>query len=252
MRLKTQREIQLLKEGGKRLRDILSFLVQKVEIGMPTYELDILAREKISQHGGIPSFLYYGKEFGNPFPSAVCVSLNEEVVHGIPKKERIIKEGDIVSLDIGMWYEGLATDTARTTLVGKSSPDVLRLIQSTNESLDAGIATIKDGSSLRDFARAVESVAKKNSLGVVRDLVGHGVGHEVHEPPQIANYVSGASGEKFEAGMVIALEPMFTLGTWKVEVLNDGWTFVTEDGSMSAHFEDTVVVTKDGVEIITR
>ncbi len=252
MRIKTQREIQLLKEGGKRLRDILSFLIQKVEVGIPTYDLDILAREKIAQQGGKPSFLYYGKEFGNPFPSAVCVSLNEEVVHGIPKKERIIQEGDIVSLDIGMWYEGLATDTARTTIVGKTSSDILRLVEGTRESLDAGITTIREGSSLRDFARAVENIAKKHSLGVVRDLVGHGVGHEVHEPPQIANYVAGASGEKFEAGMVVALEPMFTLGTWKVNVLDDEWTFVTQDGSMSAHFEDTVVVTKKGVEIITR
>lgn len=252
MKIKTDREIACIKEGGHLLHAILQELLSEVKEGITTGELDRLAHEKIRACGGKPSFFQYGGEKGNPFPGALCTSLNEEVVHGIPKKDRLIRAGDIVSLDIGMWYKGLATDMARTVVVGPVSSDISRLVEVTRVSLDAGIEAIRPGATIRDFARAVEAVAKQEGLGVVRDLVGHGVGHEVHEPPQIANYVGGASRERFEVGMVVALEPMFTLGDWRVDVLEDGWTFVTADHSLSAHFEDTVAVTSDGAEILTR
>jgi methionyl aminopeptidase len=251
MKYKTKEEIQYLKEGGVLLSGILETLLDEVRPGVTTGYLDEQAQKKIQECGGKPSFLGYGAEYGNPFPGALCTSINEEVVHGIPSKDRVIREGDIVSLDIGMWYKGLATDMARTKIVGSVPKDVSRLVSATRESLEEGIAVIRPGATLRDFARAVEAVAKREHLGVVRDLVGHGVGHKVHEPPQIANYEKGASDMVFEEGMVVALEPMFTLGSWKVRVLEDGWTFVTADGSLSAHFEDTVAVMENGVEIIT-
>lgn len=252
MKLKTEEEIRYLAEGGKLLSGILQSLLDEVAPGITTGELDEKAKQRIAQCGGKPSFLGYGVEYGNPFPGALCTSINEEIVHGIPSQERVIKEGDIVSLDIGMWYKGLATDMARTKIVGSVSKDVYRLVNAVEESLEEGIRTIRPGSTLRDFAQAVEAVAKREHLGVVRDLVGHGVGHDVHEPPQIANYAKGATDQVFEKGMVVALEPMFTLGDWKVRTLTDGWTFVSADGSLSAHFEDTVVVTREGVNILTR
>ncbi|QQS61560.1 MAG: type I methionyl aminopeptidase [Candidatus Moraniibacteriota bacterium] len=252
MRIKTPAEIEKMREGGKRLHDVLLMLLEKVRPGISTYELDVFAFDQIKKIGGKPSFLYYGKEFGNPYPATVCISLNEEVVHGIPSKEKIVQEGDLISLDIGMWFEGLATDTARTIIVGKSpSKRASELVEATKESLYAGIETFFPGSTLRDYAYAVENIAKKGGFSVVRDLIGHGVGHAVHEAPDIANYVAGSSREKVEEGMVLALEPMFTLGTWKVRELSDGWTFSTADGSLSAHFEDTVAITKNGFEILT-
>lgn len=252
MKVKTQEEIAKLAEGGKRLHDILYSLLNEVRMGVSTLALDEMARQRIREVGGIPSFLGYGKESGNPFPGALCVSIDEEVVHGIPRSDRIIQEGDIVSLDIGMWYEGLATDMARTVIVGEVDERTQRLVEATQVSLDAGISTIRDGSTIREFSEAVEEVAKRDDFGVVRDLVGHGVGHAVHEPPQIPNYKAGASSERFEEGMVIALEPMLSLGGWQVDMLDDGWTFVMADGSRSAHFEDSLAVTKNGVKLLTR
>lgn len=251
MRIKSSAEIQKIREGGKRLHDILLFLLTKVEPGVSTAFLDELAFKKIKEIGGTPSFLHYGAQYGNPYPATLCVSINDEIVHGIPKKEKVIQEGDVVSLDIGMWYEGLTTDTARTICVGDVPDRVVALVEATQEALRAGIETFAPGTTLRDYAYAVENIAKKGNFGVVRDLIGHGVGHAVHEKPDIANYVAGASREMVEEGMVLALEPMLTLGTWRTRELADGWTFVTADGSLSAHFEDTIAITKNGFEILT-
>lgn len=241
-----------MREGGKRLRDVLYSLLEEVKPGVSAAEIDAKAQERIRKAGGTPSFLGYGVESGVPFPNAVCVSVNEEVVHGFALADKVFRKGDLVTLDIGMWYNDLATDMARTVAVGEISDEARTLLGATRESLDKGIAAIRNGAAMRDYAEAVEGFAKRRGLGVVRDLVGHGVGHAVHEWPQISNYPAGAIDEVFRTGMVVALEPMLTLGGWRVKVLPDGWTFVTSDGVLSAHFEDTIAVTDRGAEILTR
>jgi methionyl aminopeptidase len=252
MRFKTDQEIRVLREGGKRLHTVLMSLLDEVKSGVSSYSVELSAQKRIREVGGTPSFLGYGSESGNPFPAALCISINNEIVHGIPREGKVFHDGDVVTLDIGMWYEGLATDMARTVIVGDASPRVRELVESTKRALDAGIAVISDGVALREYAKAVEAEANRHGFGVVRELVGHGVGHAVHEPPQISNVVSGASRGVFEKNMVVALEPMLTLGGWRVSELGDGWTFITEDGSIAAHFEDTIAITEKGVIVLTR
>lgn len=252
--VKTEAEIEILREGGRALARILKELLQTVKPGMTTYAIGELAEKSIRALGADPIFKGYGKAWGAPpFPAALCVSINEEVVHGIPKRERVIQSGDIVKLDIGMRYRGLVTDMARTIVVGETSPLAHKLTQVVEAAFLAGLATLRHGAKMEDYAKAVEGVVQQAGFGCVRDLVGHGVGHELHEEPQIPNYGgSGLSNFTFAAGMVVALEPMITAGTYQVELAPDAWAFVTKDKKLSAHWENTVLITQTGAEVLTQ
>ncbi|MCX6761634.1 MAG: type I methionyl aminopeptidase [Candidatus Moranbacteria bacterium] len=249
--IKSKKEIELMREGGQLLGQIMERLGEIIVPGQNTLEINKLARKLVFDMGGTPIFEGYG-EPKNPYPAAVCASLNNEIVHGIPNKDRIIREGDLVKIDIGMKYKGMITDMARTFPAGKISSEAQKLLDTTKRCLDEGIKTIQVGAKLSDYGKAVESCAKAQGFSVVRDLVGHGVGKELHEDPQIPNYASGMREIILQEGMTLALEPMINAGTHYVKVLQDGWTYATKDGKLSAHFEDTVVVTKSGVEILTR
>lgn len=252
--LKTPQEIEALKEGGAHLSAILRELREKCVPGIGTAELDQYAQERMRQVGGKPSFLgYVIDQETPPFPGAVCISINEEVVHGLAYPNRVIQQGDVVGLDIGMWYKGLATDMATTVIAGGTT-DVRRqtLVRDTRESLVRGISAIRAGGWVHNVGEAVEDFLKPKGYGIVRDLVGHGVGHAVHELPNVPNYRDTMlSRQRLQEGMVLAIEPMITLGTWKVRQKRDGWTIVTADGSLCAHFEVTIAVTKDGYDLIT-
>jgi methionyl aminopeptidase len=247
-KVKTPDEIAAMRESGRMLATVLDVLRQRITAGMSTKDLADIAKAELKTLGGTPPFLgYYG------FPDVICISVNEEVVHGIPNRDRILKEGDLFKMDIGMRYEGMVSDMARTFAVGQVSDEAMKLLVATRESLDAGIATLRPGSKMIDYARAVEERVKRDGFLPVRDLVGHGVGRELHEEPQIANYVTkSVPGFNFIEGMAVALEPMINVGGWEVKLGPDKWTFVTADGSLSAHFEDSVIITKEGAEIVTR
>lgn len=279
--IKTPTEINLIRKGGKRLAAILNHVVTMVRAGITTAKLDALAEKLILESGGKPSFKGYRiKGMGIPYPATMCISINEEVVHGIPRTDRVLKEGDIVGLDIGMWWPAdagasgswlpafgniqkdsqaasrkpqtaLATDMAVTIGIGNISKEAQRLINATRESLDIGIAQVKPGATVGDVGHAIEKFLKKNNLGIIRDLAGHGVGYELHEEPLIPNYGKAGTGAELKEGMVIAIEPMATLGDWRVVLAGDQWTFKTIDNSLGAHFEHTMAVTKDGVEVLT-
>ncbi len=248
---KTAEEIVLLREGGRRLAEILKTLALMVAPGVTTNALDERARELIAESGDEPAFLDYQSEgMKRPYPAALCVSINDEVVHGVPS-ERALVEGDIITLDLGLCHKGLYTDSAITVPVGEISEEAKRLIETTRESLMAGIKAIHAGARLGDIGAAVAAVAKRGDLGIVRELGGHGVGYAVHEGPLIPNYGTKGSGLALEAGMVLAIEPMLTLGEGRVKLGKDGFTYLTRDGSLAAHFEHTIVVTDRGAEILT-
>ncbi len=259
--IKTTEEIKWIREGGHKLGKILSELALAIKPGLTTAELEDMALALIIQAGGAPAFKNFIAGPGaKPFPTALCISINEEIVHGPALPSRQFKEGQIVSLDIGMEYPvrknqlGYFSDTATTVAVGKVSPATEKLLQATKQGLMAGIEVIKPGKTLDDIGTRIEKVAKKNKLGVIKDLVGHGVGLAVHEEPQVPNY--HIKDDEFpnltlEPDMVLALEPMFTLGGDDIKVGEDGFTFLTADDSLSAHFEHTVLVTETGHEIIT-
>ena len=252
--VKTPEEIAILKEGGKILSKVLKQVEASVRTGISTWELDQIAYQGITRAGGKPSFLGYGGSFSendNPFPASLCTSVNDEIVHGIPSKEVILHEGDIIGLDIGMEYKGLFTDTAVTIPVGKVNPKIEKLLKFTKQGLHDGIKAAKPGNRMGDIGAAIQAVAQKNGFGIIRDLVGHGVGYAVHEDPYVPNYGKPGTGLILEEGMVLALEPMFTLGGYRIRFDADGWTIRTQDGSIAAHFEHTIVVTKYGSEIIT-
>jgi methionyl aminopeptidase len=250
--IKTDEEIATLREGGGRLAKILATLVEATKPGITGRELDKLARELIAKGDDQPSFLNYAPEgVEKPFPAALCISINDEVVHGIPD-DRILKISDIVGLDLGLSHQGLFTDMAVSVPVGEVSKEVHKLLTATEEGLRAGIEKIRPGNTLGDVGFAIEEVAKSYGLGVVRDLGGHGVGHLVHEEPHIPNFGKRGKGVKLKEGMVLAIEPMFTLGTDEVNFLPDGYMVKTADGSLAAHFEHTVVVTANGAEILTK
>lgn len=244
--LKTKEEIAKMRLGGKIASRILDELKSKVKAGVTTAELDKMAAKMIVHAGAKPSF----KGF-NGYPNALCVSVNDEVVHGIPKA-RVLKNSDIVGLDIGVFYQGFHTDTARTYGVGRIENKAQRLLDVTWKSLEEGIKMAKPGNHLGDIQAAIQRTAEKAGFGVVRDLVGHGVGRKLQELPAIPNYGNPGTGPKLEVGMTLAIEPMITAGDWHVKILEDGWTVVTLDGSFSAHFEHTIAITKNGVEILTR
>jgi len=257
--IKTEEEIAKIKEGGKKIATILVELGTMVKPGLHTSKLEHHALMRIEEEGGRPAFKgYKTSPQSQPFPTALCISINDEIVHGPALPGRVLKEGDIISIDVGMEYpahNGYFTDTAITVPVGKINKETKKLVEATYDALYAGIKAAKPGNTLDDIGCAVEAIAKKNKLGVIRDLVGHGVGLAVHEDPQVPNYHI-TKGEfpnvELKPGMVIAIEPMFTLGDWHIDTAADGFTFVTADGSLSAHFEHTIVITKNGNEIITK
>ncbi len=249
--IKTQEEIEILREGGKRLASILYEVEKKVKPGVRAEELNDLAISLAEKCGGRPSFLNYKPE-GNSggYPAALCVSINDEVVHGLPFG-KIFNEGDIVGLDFGLKYKGLYTDMAITVGAGRIDEKAENLINIAKESLNKGIAVIRDGARVGDIGEAIQKYVEARNFSIVRKLIGHGVGHFVHEGPEIPNYGFNGQGVLLREGMVLALEPMANEGGFDVSISPDGWTWKTRDGSRSAHFEHTVVVTKQGSEILT-
>ncbi|MEK7630588.1 MAG: type I methionyl aminopeptidase [Patescibacteria group bacterium] len=251
MKIKNDAQLASLREGGKRLAAVLLAVRDRVAPGVTTGALDCLAEELIKKSGGTPSFKNYQTEGTKmKYPATLCVSVNDEVVHGIPG-ERILVEGDIVGLDIGMQYEGIFTDTAITVPVGNISDDKKKLIEVTRRALELGIGVVHDGAHIGDIGEAVQTYVEGEGFGVVHELVGHGVGDKVHEDPEIPNWGERGTREVLSEGMVIALEPMVTLGSPKIKVSKDGWVWSTRDKKPAAHFEHTILVTKNGAEIIT-
>jgi methionyl aminopeptidase len=247
MRPKTDAEIQNMREGGHMLATVLDTLRNRAVAGMNTKELADIARKEVKSLGGQPAFFNH-----EGFPDVICISVNDEIVHGVPSVKKEIKNGDVIGLDFGVVYKSFYTDSAITIVVGNQTADVKRLLEGTKKALDAGISAIKgDGTRVGDISASVQNVLDANRLGVVRDLVGHGVGDSIHEAPNVPNYGVKGTGPKLSAGMTIAIEPMATLGSWQVNVLDDGWTVITRDGSLSAHFEHTVLITEDSAEILT-
>lgn len=252
--IKTKEEIEILREGGKRLAKILSMTAELVKVGVDTFDLNKFAHEKMIALGDKPAFLNY-TPYGadRPYPAALCVSVNDEIVHGIPnEKKKILKEGDIVSLDAGLIHKGLYTDSAITVPVGKISKEDLKLIDATKKALDAGIFAAGPGKRVGEISFAIESVAKKSGFSLAEGLAGHGVGYSVHEDPYVPNSGKKTSGPILKEGMVIAIEPMLNRGGAKIIQDDDGHTYKTADGGKSAHFEHTVVITENGVEILTQ
>jgi methionyl aminopeptidase len=231
---------------------VLQELKMAVKPGISTLELDTLAEKLIRDGGDTPPFKNYTPHGARtPFPAALCISVNDEIVHGIPNKDRILKDGDIVSLDLGVEHNGMITDAAITVAVGEVSAEIEGLIADTERALHEGIKAAKVGGRIGDIGNAIERVGNKGGYGIVRELGGHGVGHAVHEEPYVPNYGTKGNGPLLKPGMVLALEPMFMLGEEEIRLMPDGYTIVTHDGSLSAHFEHTIVITEDGVEIVT-
>ena len=244
--VKNEHELQLMRNAGKVTAAVLKKMTETVEPGMSTLDLDVIAEKTIRSFGAVPLFLGYGG-----FPGSICASINEEVVHGIPKKDRILKSGDIISIDTGARLDGFCSDAAITLGVGKVSDEAQRLMDVTKKSLYKAIGQVKPGNRLGDVQHAVETFAISQGMGVVRDYCGHGIGRNMHEEPSIPNFGKPGTGPLLEKGMVLAIEPMLTAGTFRVRELDDGWTVVTRDGSYAAHFEHTVAVTANGSEIFT-
>ena len=244
--IKSAREIELMREAGRLLAEVHDELAAFIRPGISTKDIDKLGEKLIREKGCIPNFLNY-----HGYPASVCVSVNDEVVHGIPNKHRILKDGDIVSLDAGLIYKGYHSDAARTHAVGTISKEAQQLIDVTRQSFFEGIKYAKAGNRLHDISNAIAAYAESFGYGVVRDLVGHGIGTELHEDPQIPNFKQLRRGMKLVPGMTLAIEPMINAGTWEVCWLDDDWTVVSEDGSLSAHYENTVLITDGEPEILT-
>jgi methionyl aminopeptidase len=243
--LKSAEEIAGMREAGRLTAQLMQELSTAVAPGVSTADLDKVAKAFVARHRAVPTFLNY-----QGYPACICTSVNEQVVHGIPGPRKL-KEGDLVSLDIGVTLNGWVGDMARTFAVGKASPKVLDLMRVTEECLRLGIAQAQVGGYLHDIGHAVESHAEALGYGVVREYCGHGIGHQMHEAPQVPNYGSAGSGVRLKAGMTIAIEPMINTGAWETRQLDDGWTVVTADGGLSAHFEDTIAITEHGPEVLT-
>ena len=244
--LKMSREIAKMREAGRISQRALQAAGKAVEPGVSTYEIDCIVREYIEKQGAAPSFLGYGG-----FPASACISVNNVVIHGIPSKSEILKQGDIVSIDVGAYFEGYHGDNAWTFPCGDISKEAQRLIDTTKESLFEGIKQAISGNRIGDIGHAVQEYAEARSYSVVRKFVGHGVGAKLHEDPSVPNYGMSGKGIRLLPGMTIAIEPMINQGTFKVRILDDGWTTVTADGKLSAHFEHTVAITSDGTVILT-
>ncbi|EOS48816.1 type I methionyl aminopeptidase [Lachnospiraceae bacterium JLR.KK009] len=244
--IKSAREIELMRAAGKILEKVHDNLGKALRPGMSTLEIDRLGEEIIRSYGCIPSFKNY-----NGYPASVCVSVNNEVVHGIPSKMHLLREGDIVSLDIGVIYKGYHSDAARTHGIGEISEDAALLIERTRQSFFEGIKYAKEGHHLHEISNAIAAYAESFGYGVVRDLVGHGIGTHLHEDPQIPNFTQKSRGVRLKAGMTLAIEPMINAGRYDVVWQEDNWTVVTQDGSLSAHYENTVLVTAGEPEILS-
>jgi methionyl aminopeptidase len=249
---KSRQEIAAMRRAGRIVAEVLALLEEHLKPGVSTASLDRLAEQHIRRSGATPSFKGYpGPEHPRPFPASICVSIDEEVVHGIPG-QRIVREGQIVSIDAGAIVDGWHGDGARTFYVGESPPpEVGKLIETTRTAMLAGIAAAVPGAHVDDVSAAIEQVAGPPGYGIVRQYVGHGIGTRMHEEPQVPNYRTGRPGHRIEPGVCLAIEPMLTLGRYEVETKPDGWTVVTRDGSLAAHFEHTIAVTDDGPEILT-
>ena len=244
--IKSAKQIEKMRKACKVTKEALELIEKNIRPGISTKELDKIAFDFIKSKGGVPSFLNY-----NGFPGSICASLNDEVVHGIPSKNIILQEGDIISIDMGTLLDGWHSDAARTFAVGKVSAEAQRLIDVTKQSFFEGLKYLKHGAKLGDVSSAIQEYVEKNGYSVVRDLVGHGIGQNLHEEPNVPNFGPKGKGVRLAAGMTLAIEPMVNEGNYKVEVLDDDWTIVTADGTLSAHYENTVLVTKDGYEILT-
>lgn len=244
--IKSPREIELMRESCRRLSLVHKELEKIIRPGISTKEIDRVCEELIRSYGGTPNFLHY-----QGYPASVCVSVNEEVVHGIPREDHIIQEGDIVSLDTGMLLHGYHSDAARTHAVGQISAEAQKLIDVTRQSFFEGIKMARAGNHLHDISNAIAAYIAPYGYGIVRDLVGHGIGTHMHEQPQIPNFAQRRRGPKLRPGMTLAIEPMINMGTADVDWLDDGWTVVSADHSLSAHYENTVLITDGEPEILT-
>ncbi|PCI19208.1 type I methionyl aminopeptidase [Candidatus Wolfebacteria bacterium] len=251
--IKTPEQIEILREGGKKLALILSEVAKKVAPGVTTRELDEYAEKLIRESGDEPAFLNYKPEgISYPYPASLCTSVNQDIVHGIPQKDQVLKEGEIISIDCGLKHKGLYTDHAITVPVGKVSKGAQKLMNSTQEALYKGIEAARGGGHVGDIGDAIDRYAKKHKYGNVRILSGHGVGIKIHEDPYIPNYGKKGTGEKLVPGMVIAIEPMFNEGTDDAIVQEDEFTFTTADSRKSSHFEHTILITEGAPEILTQ
>lgn len=246
VKLKTAKELEAMRQAGRISARALKIAGQAVEPGVTTKQIDDIVRKYIRSEGAKPSFLHY-----NDFPASACISINEKVIHGIPSQSQVLKSGDIVSVDVGACFNGFHGDNAFTFACGDISQEAEDLLKATQESLYEGIKVAKAGNRVGDIGNAVEEYVKKRGYSVVRDFVGHGVGTMLHEEPSVPNYGKKGHGTRLVPGMTIAIEPMVNMGCGDVEVLDDGWTTVTLDGKLSAHFEHTVAITTDGVVILT-
>ncbi len=244
--IKNEHELELMRKAGQILAKVHAELGRELKEGMSTKDVDRIGEEMIRSYGCVPNFLNY-----NGYPASICVSVNDEVVHGIPTEERIIQSGDIVSLDAGLIYHGYHSDAARTHAVGEVSDEAQKLIAVTKQSFFEGIKYAKPGNHLVDIARGIQTYAEGNGFSVVRDLVGHGIGTALHEDPEIPNFVRRRRGARLQKGMTLAIEPMINAGTEDVWWLEDDWTVVTMDGKLSAHYENTIAITEDGCEVLT-
>lgn len=248
--IKTDEEIEKMREAGRVAAAVLDTVKRNVVAGITTYELDQIAKNEMLSMGATSSSYGYGDAV-NPFPGYVCISINDEVVHGIGRKDVVVKDGDLVSLDVALSYKGFVGDNTVTVGVGNVSKENQRLLTITEQALYKGIDQAIEGNCVGDISWAIQSFAEKNRFGVVRELVGHGVGRDMHEEPQVPNVGRAHSGPRLKAGMTIAIEPMLTAGLPNLCTLEDGWTIVTRDGKASAHFEHTILITKDSPEILT-
>ncbi len=244
--VKTDAEIALMRESGKITRDVLDLIGSRIRVGMTTKELDEIAYDYIKSCGAYPSFLGY-----SGYPASICASIDEIVVHGIPSENQIIKDGQIVSIDVGVLYNGWQGDAARTFMVGNVSEEKKRLVKVTEECFFKAIENLHDGSPLGDIGYNVQTHAESNGFSVVRALVGHGIGKDMHEDPSVPNYGKKGTGIRLKKGMTIAIEPMINAGVYQVDFLSDGWAVRTRDKKPSAHYENTIAITDNGVEILT-
>ena len=244
--IKTDSELNQMRESGRITKNVLDLIEKSIRVGMTTKQLDKIAYDYIKSCGATPSFLGYGG-----YPASICASIDEMVVHGIPNDETIIKDGQIISIDVGVIYNGWQGDAARTFLVGNVSEEKRQLVKITQECFFKAIENLRDGTPLGDIGYHVQTHAESNGYSVVRALVGHGIGREMHEDPSVPNYGKKGTGIRLKKGMTIAIEPMINMGTYQVDFLSDGWSVVTRDRLPSAHYENTVAITENGVEILT-
>ncbi len=246
IKIKSQEEIELMREAGRITRDTLKVVEHSIKAGISTKELDKIAFDYIKSQGAVPSFKNYGG-----FPATICASVNDTIVHGIPSADIVLKDGDIISVDVGAKYKGFHGDAARTFPVGKIDAKVKRLIKVTEQSFFEGIKGLKSGAFVGDISHRIQTFVEKNGYTIVRELVGHGIGKDLHEDPQVPNFGRSGSGPRLNANAVIAIEPMVNMGERNVVFMPDGWTCKTRDGMPSAHYENTVLITEDGIEILT-